>query len=58
MSGGVAKNSPPYLDLAHGLGANRTLQKPFRLDALLKTFDEVLALGDTPCVRGPKPKEG
>jgi len=59
MSGGVAKNSPLYLDLAQGLGADRTLQKPFRLDALIKTVEEVLALGDLPRVRGkPKPKEG
>ncbi|MCF7760873.1 MAG: response regulator [Cephaloticoccus sp.] len=59
MSGGVAINSPLYLDIAQGLGADRKLQKPFRLETLLQTVDEVLAMGNTPRVRTrPKPKEG
>ena len=47
MSGGVAKNSPLYLELEHGLGTDRTLQKPFRLEVLLKTVAEILALDAT-----------
>ncbi len=59
MSGGVAKNSPLYLDMAMSMGADRTLPKPFRLEVLIKTVEDVLALGDKPRVRTPrKPTEG
>lgn len=44
MSGGLAKDAPLYLKLAGGLGADRTLQKPFPLTTLLEAVKEVLAL--------------
>ena len=43
MSGGIAHDAPLYLKLAGALGANRTLQKPFGLPALLAAIEEVLA---------------
>lgn len=43
MSGGLAKDAPLYLLLAGGLGADRTLQKPFPLSVLLQAVKEVLA---------------
>ncbi len=43
MSGGAAFNPALYLKLAGSLGANRTLQKPFGLPALLTALEEVLA---------------
>lgn len=42
ISGGV-EHSPVYLGLAARLGAQRTLAKPFKIEALLKAIDEVLA---------------
>jgi DNA-binding response OmpR family regulator len=45
MSGGLAKDAPLYLQLAGGLGADRTLQKPFPLTELLKAVKEVLDQG-------------
>lgn len=45
MSGGLAKDAPLYLQLAGGLGADRTLQKPFPIVTLLQAVAEVLAQG-------------
>lgn len=56
MSGGLAKDAPLYLKLAGGLGADRTLQKPFPLPTLLATVQEVLALSGKP--RPPHPAPG
>lgn len=67
MSGGFAKDAPLYLKLAGGLGADRTLQKPFPLPTLLEAVKEVLALAGKPRSRQaagpatlppPPPKEG
>ncbi len=68
MSGGLAKDAPLYLKLAGGLGADRTLQKPFPLTTLLEAVQEVLALSGKPRPRHaesgpatlppPPPKEG
>ena len=68
MSGGFAKDAPLYLKLAGGLGADRTLQKPFPLPTLLEAVQEVLALSGKPRPRQaasgratlppPPPKEG
>lgn len=43
MSGGLAHSAPLYLKLAGAFGANRSLKKPFTLDALLTAIQEVLA---------------
>lgn len=58
MSGGLASDAPLYLQLAGGLGADRTLQKPFPLTVLLQAVKEVLAMGGTARTRpkGPAPK--
>jgi DNA-binding response OmpR family regulator len=58
MSGGLASDAPLYLHLAGGLGADRTLQKPFPLTVLLQAVKEVLALDGTARTRhkGPAPK--
>ena len=58
MSGGLASDAPLYLQLAGGLGADRTLQKPFPLSVLLQAVNEVLAMAGTTRVRhkGPAPK--
>ena len=50
MSGGLIQTPKLYLQFAEKLGADRVLLKPFRLDDLLKTVQEVLALrgGVTP----------
>jgi len=67
MSGGLAKDAPLYLKLAGGLGADRTLQKPFPLTTLLEAVQEVLALSGKerprrpaadPATPPPPPKEG
>lgn len=58
MSGGLASDAPLYLQLAGGLGADRTLQKPFPLKVLLQAVKEVLAMDGTARSRhqGPAPK--
>jgi len=58
MSGGFASDAPLYLQLAGGLGADRTLQKPFPLPVLLQAVQEVLALDEAARARskGPAPK--
>jgi len=58
MSGGFASDAPLYLQLAGGLGADRTLRKPFPLPVLLQTVKEVLAMDGTSRARnkGPAPK--
>lgn len=56
MSGGMAKDAPLYLKLAGGLGADRTLQKPFPLKAFIEAVQEVLALSGKP--RPPRPDSG
>lgn len=43
MSGGLAYNPDLYLKLAGGMGASRTLRKPFDLPTLLTTLRDVLA---------------
>jgi two-component system sensor histidine kinase/response regulator len=43
MSGGLAHDAPLYLKVAGGLGANRTLKKPFALPILLAAIEDVLA---------------
>lgn len=55
MSGGLAKDAPLYLKLAGGLGADRTLQKPFPLTTLLEAVKEVLALSGQERPRRPDP---
>ncbi len=55
MSGGLAKDAPLYLKLAGGLGADRTLEKPFPLPTLLSTVQEVLALSGKPRSRRSEP---
>ncbi len=47
MSGGAAANAPLYLDLANGLGADCTLQKPFPLTVLIEAVTAVLAKAGT-----------
>ena len=58
MSGGLASDAPLYLQLAGGLGADRTLQKPFPLTVLLQAVKEVLAMDEAAHARrkGPAPK--
>lgn len=53
MSGGLAKDAPLYLKLAGGLGADRTLQKPFPLTTLLEAVNEVLPLSGKERPRRP-----
>ncbi len=48
MSGGLAHDAPLYLKLARTLGANHVLKKPFTVDTLLRTIDEVLATSGGP----------
>ena len=55
MSGGTAQNAPLYLNLANGLGADRTLQKPFSIDLLRKTVEAVLAMGHVNRPRRTRP---
>lgn len=55
MSGGLAKDAPLYLKLAGGLGADRTLQKPFPLTTFLEAVKEVLALSGKERPRRPDP---
>jgi DNA-binding response OmpR family regulator len=43
MSGGLALDPALYLKIAGGIGANRTLKKPFTLPTLLQAIGEVLA---------------
>ena len=43
MSGGLAHDAPFYLRIAKGLGAHRTLKKPFELTTLVTVIDEGLA---------------
>ena len=57
MSGGTAANAPLYLDLANGLGADCTLQKPFSLTVLMQAVNAVLAkAGTVRPARAAKPK--
>jgi len=44
MSGG----GQPRLDIAQGLGANRTLARPFESKELLTAIDELMGAGPTP----------
>ncbi len=53
MSGGLIQTPKLYLQFAEKLGADRVLLKPFRLEDLLSTVAEVLALP-----RGPAPAAG
>lgn len=55
MSGGFAKDAPLYLKLAGGLGADRTLQKPFPMATLLAAVKEVLALSGKERPHRPDP---
>lgn len=57
MSGGLASDAPLYLQLAGGLGADRTLQKPFPLPVLLQAVKEVLALDETARTRSKGPAQ-
>jgi len=43
MSGGTAHDAPLYLKMAGTFGANRVLEKPFAIEALLTAITEVLA---------------
>jgi CheY-like chemotaxis protein len=52
---GLARDSALYLEIAAKLGACRTLQKPFRLEALLQTTKEVLDEQNNP---PPSPEAG
>ena len=40
---GIPLDAGLYLDVAHNLGARRTLEKPFKIEALLQAANEVLA---------------
>lgn len=53
MSGGLAHDAPLYLKIASAFGANRTLRKPFRVEALMEALDAVIA---GPCL-SPDPKK-
>ena len=50
ISGGGAHGQQGYLQAAGLLGANRTLSKPFQLDALLTAVREVLREAPSPTV--------
>ena len=43
MSGGLAHDAPLYLKIAKGVGASRTLPKPFTRPTLLTVIEEVFA---------------
>ena len=43
MSGGGRNGNKDFLQAAAGLGANRVVKKPFDVDALMATVDEMLA---------------
>jgi len=46
MSGGGRIDANSYLPLAKGLGASRTLQKPFKRETLTNAIEEVLLLSE------------
>lgn len=43
MSGGLAHDAPLYLKIASAFGADRTLKKPFTVEALMEAIDAVTA---------------
>ena len=46
ISGGGSMDPQEYLQIARKLGADRSLLKPFDIDLLVKTADELLENGD------------
>jgi CheY-like chemotaxis protein len=46
ISGGGSMDPQEYLQIAQKLGADRSLLKPFDIDLLVKTVDELLENGD------------